>query len=70
MHHLQIAIAHPQCKLECARIKRRAAVAARTCFGAIGTDTGCSVRLPAAWCGIAGIRPTIGRVSNYGITPL
>ena len=47
-----------------------AAVAARLCFGAIGTDTGCSVRLPAAWCGIAGIRPTIGRVSNYGITPL
>jgi aspartyl-tRNA(Asn)/glutamyl-tRNA(Gln) amidotransferase subunit A len=45
-------------------------VAARLCYGAIGTDTGCSVRLPAAWCGIAGIRPTIGRVSNHGITPL
>lgn len=47
-----------------------AAVAARLCCGAIGTDTGCSVRLPAAFNGIAGIRPTIGRVSNHGITPL
>jgi aspartyl-tRNA(Asn)/glutamyl-tRNA(Gln) amidotransferase subunit A len=47
-----------------------AAVAARLCYGAIGTDTGCSVRLPAAYNGIAGIRPTIGRVSNHGIIPL
>lgn len=47
-----------------------AAVAARLCYGAVGTDTGCSVRLPAAFNGIAGIRPTIGRVSNFGITPL
>jgi aspartyl-tRNA(Asn)/glutamyl-tRNA(Gln) amidotransferase subunit A len=47
-----------------------AAVAARLCAGAIGTDTGCSIRLPAAFNGIAGIRPTIGRVSNAGITPL
>ena len=47
-----------------------AAVAARLCVGAIGTDTGCSIRLPAAFNGIAGIRPTIGRVSNAGITPL
>ena len=47
-----------------------AAVAARLCHGAVGTDTGCSVRLPAAFNGIAGIRPTIGRVSNFGITPL
>jgi aspartyl-tRNA(Asn)/glutamyl-tRNA(Gln) amidotransferase subunit A len=47
-----------------------AAVAARLCVGAIGTDTGCSIRLPAAFNGIAGIRPTIGRVSNHGITPL
>ena len=47
-----------------------AAVAARLCAGAIGTDTGCSIRLPAAFNGIAGIRPTIGRVSNHGITPL
>lgn len=47
-----------------------AAVAARTCFGAFGTDTGGSIRLPAAVNGIAGIRPTIGRVSNHGVIPL
>ncbi|MGI9558038.1 MAG: amidase [Solirubrobacterales bacterium] len=47
-----------------------ASVSARMAYGAIGTDTGCSIRLPAAWCGISGIRPTIGRISNYGITPL
>ena len=47
-----------------------AAVAARTCFGALGTDTGGSIRLPAAVNGIVGIRPTIGRVSNFGVVPL
>jgi aspartyl-tRNA(Asn)/glutamyl-tRNA(Gln) amidotransferase subunit A len=47
-----------------------AAVAARLCYGAIGTDTACSVRLPAAFGGISGLRPTFGRVSNYGIVPL
>ncbi len=47
-----------------------AAVAARTCFGALGTDTGGSVRLPSAVTGIVGIRPTIGRVSNHGVVPL
>jgi len=47
-----------------------AAVAARLCHGAVGTDTGCSIRLPAAFNGIAGIRPTIGRVSNHGVNPL
>jgi aspartyl-tRNA(Asn)/glutamyl-tRNA(Gln) amidotransferase subunit A len=46
------------------------AVAARTCFGAIGTDTGGSIRLPSAINGVAGIRPTYGRVSNKGIIPL
>jgi len=47
-----------------------AAVAARTCFGALGTDTGGSIRLPSAVNGITGIRPTIGRVPNHGVIPL
>jgi aspartyl-tRNA(Asn)/glutamyl-tRNA(Gln) amidotransferase subunit A len=47
-----------------------AAVAARECFGAIGTDTGGSIRLPSAVNGVTGIRPTIGRVSNHNIVPL
>jgi aspartyl-tRNA(Asn)/glutamyl-tRNA(Gln) amidotransferase subunit A len=47
-----------------------AAVAARACYGAIGIDTGGSIRLPSAINGIAGIRPTYGRVSNHGIIPL
>ena len=47
-----------------------AAVAACTCAGALGTDTGGSIRLPSAINGITGIRPTYGRVSNHGIVPL
>jgi aspartyl-tRNA(Asn)/glutamyl-tRNA(Gln) amidotransferase subunit A len=47
-----------------------AAVAARMCYGAIGTDTGGSIRLPSAINGVVGIRPTYGRVSNHGIIPL
>jgi aspartyl-tRNA(Asn)/glutamyl-tRNA(Gln) amidotransferase subunit A len=47
-----------------------AAVAARTCLGALGTDTGGSIRLPSSVNGIVGIRPTIGRVSNYNVVPL
>jgi aspartyl-tRNA(Asn)/glutamyl-tRNA(Gln) amidotransferase subunit A len=46
------------------------AVAARTVFASIGTDTGGSVRIPAAVNGVSGIRPTIGRVSNNGVFPL
>jgi aspartyl-tRNA(Asn)/glutamyl-tRNA(Gln) amidotransferase subunit A len=46
------------------------AVAARTCLGALGTDTGGSIRLPSALNGITGLRPTIGRVSNAGVIPL
>jgi aspartyl-tRNA(Asn)/glutamyl-tRNA(Gln) amidotransferase subunit A len=47
-----------------------AAVSARACYGAIGTDTGGSIRLPSSVNGIVGIRPTYGRVSNHGIVPL
>jgi len=46
------------------------AVAAGFCLGAVGTDTGGSIRLPSAINGIAGLRPTYGRVSNHGVVPL
>lgn len=46
------------------------AVAARMCFGALGTDTDGSVRVPSAFNGVVGLRPTSGRVSNHNVVPL
>lgn len=46
-----------------------AAVRSDLCYGALGTDTGGSIRVPSAWCGIVGLKPTVGLVSIRGIIP-
>ena len=61
---------NPECMTGGSSGGSAAAIATGCALLALGTDTGGSIRIPAALCGIAGIKPTFGRVSKYGVYPL
>src|SRR5207237_338071 len=56
--------------VRCTACRSAVAVAAGMALAALGSDTGGSIRIPAAACGIVGLKPTIGEISTEGVVPL